>query len=194
MPKLIEGSILDAEADAIVNPANSFLSHGGGLARVIAQAATGPVGYDRSEPLASSIHGPQNIPWTAEGEAWRAEQRDHPLIPTGGIGVTSAGCLPYEGIIHAVGPIWGGGDYYEPTLLRLVANNAYAAAYQHRWRRLAVPAISCGVFGYPVEAAAYRLVMAARTWEAPALTCGLEVTFYVMGDEHRAAFEKALNA
>lgn len=144
--KIIQGSILDAQTDTIVNPANSFLHHTGGLARVIADAAA-PSYY--------------NIPYEhsrfdayLRGQKFLNQQQDHPNIPTGGAGWTSAGILPYKGIVHAVGPIWGGGEFYEHELLYEAHTSALNLAEEKGCKSVAFPAISCGIFGFPVEQAA----------------------------------------
>jgi O-acetyl-ADP-ribose deacetylase (regulator of RNase III) len=75
-------------------------------------------------------------------------------LPTGDAVVTTAGILPARWVIHAVGPIWRGGGHDEPELLASAYRSAMARADEVGARSLALPAISCGVYGYPVEAAA----------------------------------------
>lgn len=173
MPNLVVGSILEADADAIVNPANSFLRHGGGLARLIADAAAPKV-----NPFGKC---------DAIGKAWWDEQFRHPSVPTGGACVTSAGHLPFKGIIHAVGPIWKDGTLYERELLEECIWSIGETAEVNRWSRIAVPAISCGLFRFPVEEAA--AILWATAEKAEELST-LEFTFYVM-PEHVEAFEEA---
>lgn len=176
------GSILDFEGDCIVNPANSFLHHGAGLAHIIANAAAprvpGAAYLDDTEPGRAKQR--------AASLGWRAEQSQHPLIPTGSVGVTSAGALPYKGIIHAVGPIWGGGQFCEATLLTSVHEEACAAAHERGWCSIAFPAISCGIFGFPVYKAAALAVAAVSFWAVD-----MEVSFYPFG--HELIFEDALS-
>lgn len=186
---IVQGSILDFEGDAIVNPANSFLRHGGGLAKVIADAAIGEVGYDRSESLAGSIHGPQDIPWTKLGADWRREQEQYELIATGSAGITTAGHLPYEAIIHAVGPIWGGGGLYEERLLRRAHEAAYVIAARLGYDSIAYPAISCGIYGFPVALAAPNAIESIQRCQTHDL---VDVTFYLFEDEHYEAYREAL--
>lgn len=172
---LKQGSILDFEGDFIVNPANSFLRHEGGLAYVIANAAA---------PLT------QEYPWKDAQSSldWMDEQNDHPNIPTGGAGITSAGALPYKAIVHAVGPIWGGGDLHESELLYQAHMNAVrkARSFDHTMDSVSIafPAISCGIFGYPVELAAPIAIRAAHDSNA-------DVTFYLFEDEHMEAYMQA---
>lgn len=186
---IYRGSILDSTADVIVNPANSFLRHGGGLARIIANAA---MDY-RSVIPAKQPHGLHTdeeydeIRYLA-GE-WQREQDEHPNIPTGGAGWTSAGAMNarYMGIIHAVGPIWGGGVYCEDTLLWLAHGSALNLAYKRGAKSIAFPAISCGIFGYPVEYAADTAADAVRSMAA------IDVEFWLFEDAHVDAYEKAFD-
>jgi O-acetyl-ADP-ribose deacetylase (regulator of RNase III) len=186
--KLHIGSILDVPADAVVNPANSFLRHGGGLAAVIDRAATAL--------LPPETCSTDNAAWNARIEAIRRYSEDSNkvgLIPTGGAAATSAGALSFKHIIHTVGPIWGGGSYCEADLLELAMENACETAIKVGAKSLAVPAISCGIFGYPVAEAARILVSVAQWYGEYAdvgigLDIGLDITFAVMGDEHTAAF------
>ena len=175
---IIKGSILEAETDTIVNPANSFLQHAGGLARVIANAAAPAY---------------QNIPYEhsrfaayINGQAFLNEQALHPNIPTGAAGWTSAGVLPYKGIVHAVGPIWGGGEFYEHELLYEAHESAFKVASEQRCASIAFPAISCGIFGFPVDQAALTAVDSMRTWD-------LDIQVYLMEDAHVEAYENALD-
>ncbi len=164
-----QGSILDSKADYIVNPANGWLRHSGGLARIIADAAA---------------------PWlTQEDTNWRQEQSDAPLIATGNAYMTTAGRLPYRGIIHAVGPIWNGGGYYEDQLLERAHLKALALAVWNSWDKpyltVAFPAISCGIFGFPIKRAAPIALKAAHRLDH------IGVEFWLSEDEHVAAYRAA---
>lgn len=170
---LHQGSILDADVDFIVNPANSHLRHGGGLARVIADAA-------RAFP--PGMHAGDSA---AQATAWNREQEQHPLVATGAVALTTAGALRYRGIIHAVGPVYGGGSFFESALLSSAHAEALALAVQAGGKSVAFPAISCGIFGYPVERAAH---VAVRT----CLASPLRVEFWLFEDSHMEAFTKAL--
>lgn len=177
MPSLVVGSILEADADAIVNPANSFLNHGGGLAGIIASAAA---------PLAAKYPDRPHM-WEDADREWRLDQSSAPLIATGDAYPTSAGTLPFEGVIHAVGPVWKDGTLYERQLLSKCVWSIAEQAAAYGWTRIAVPAISCGLFRYPVEDAARVLWVTARHVEPVYL---VSFTFYVM-PEHQPAFEAA---
>jgi O-acetyl-ADP-ribose deacetylase (regulator of RNase III) len=170
------GSILDCEVDAIVNPANSFLRHSGGLARVIANAAAPP------PPLHAD---PEYTERVVDG--WLADHESAPLIATGNVHVTSAGCMPFKGVIHAVGPIWNGGHYCEQDLIEIVHERIFETALQEGYRSIAVPAISCGIFGCPVDLVARIAVQVAAAAEDD-----LDITFAVMGDEHEQAYAKQI--
>jgi O-acetyl-ADP-ribose deacetylase (regulator of RNase III) len=127
MIELVEGDITTQGVDVIVNAANSDLAHGGGVAAAIARAA---------------------------GPDLRRESAEHPPVPVGGAGVTTAGELPARWVVHAVGPVWSGGDDGEPELLAGAYSAALAKAIDLGARSIAVPSISTGLFGYPIGPAA----------------------------------------
>jgi len=118
------GSIVEEDVDAIVNAANSRLEHGGGVAAVIAGAAG-----------------------RALTEASRDRVRTEGAVPVGGAAVTTAGELPHQGVIHAVGPRQGEGDEKEKLASAVAA--ALLRADENGWISVALPAISAGIFGVP---------------------------------------------
>lgn len=131
------GDLLRAPVDAIVNAANGHLAHGGGVARAIA-AAAGP----------------------ALDEEGQAIVRARGPIPTGEAVVTTAGRLPFQGVIHTVGPIQGRGD--EETKLVRALRSAFLRAHERGWTSVAFPAVSSGIFAVPFDVCARAYVRAVR--------------------------------
>lgn len=177
--KIEQGDLLaQTDLDVIVNAANSHLRHGGGIARAIADAADPP-----TPPRVGGV--------TMERIAlWRADHATAPLIATGDAWLTSPGLLPFDAVIHAVGPVWGGGGYHEADLLASALRRALLIADHHGYERIGVPAISAGIFGYPVDLAAQVLVKRAVRF-APRAVSLIECRFVLFTDEHYEAFADA---
>ncbi len=129
--------LLQEKTDGIVNAANGGLAHGGGVAAAIARAA-----------------GPELDEACEQVIAERGE------IPTGGAVLTTAGELPFKGVIHAVGPRQGQGD--EEAKLARALVSAFELAAQHGWQSLSFPAVSAGIFGVPPEVCARAYLRAAK--------------------------------
>lgn len=126
--EVIQADITTLAVDAIVNAANSALRGGGGVDGAIHRAA-----------------GPELL----------AACRRIGSCPTGRAVLTPGFRLPARFVIHAVGPIWGGGRHGEPELLRSTYHSAFEVARgEPSIRSIAFPAISTGVYGFPREAAA----------------------------------------
>ncbi len=131
--EIVQADITTLRVDGIVNAANESLRGGGGVDGAIHRAA-----------------GPRLL------EACRAlaEVRPGVRCPTGEARITPGFELPARHVIHTVGPVWHGGDRGEPELLSTCHRNTLALAREHDIDSLAFPAISCGVYGYPRDAAA----------------------------------------
>ena len=127
--ELVQGDITTQSVDAIVNAANSRLAGGGGVDGAI-HAAAGPA-------------------LLAETDSRYPEG-----CPTGDAVATSAGQLPAKHVFHAVGPVWRGGMQQEEQQLRSAWRRCLELAVEHSCRSIAFPAISTGVYGYPVDLAA----------------------------------------
>ena len=160
--RFIQGDLTRQSADALVNAANSHLAHGGGLAAAIAAAA-----------------GPDLL----------EDSRKAPFIKPGGAWATRAGNLDAACVIHAVGPVWNGGDDGEAETLASAYENAVRLAAELGCKSIVLPALSVGIFGYPLEEAAPVAVKAARRALAdnPTITVA---TFCLFDDRTLAAFER----
>jgi O-acetyl-ADP-ribose deacetylase len=130
---VVEDDITTLHVDAIVNAANETLLGGGGVDGAIHRAA-GP------DLLAACRALPQ--------------VRPNVRCPTGEARITPGFHLPAKFVIHTVGPVWEGGDEGEAELLASCYRQSFRLAATHGLRNVAFPAISCGVYGYPLAGAA----------------------------------------
>ncbi len=166
--ELVQGDITRQIVDAIVNAANSQLVVGGGVDGAIHRAA-----------------GP--------GIEEEKESR-YPLgCPTGDAVATSAGLLPAKFIFHAVGPIWRGGREHEADLLRSAHRRCLQLATKHDCTSIAFPAISTGVYGFPVDLAAENSLDETRTFLL-AHPDPLVVRFVLFDAGTYAAFARVLDS
>jgi len=150
--------------DAIVNAANESLLGGGGVDGAIHRAA-----------------GPELL----------AECRGLGGCPTGEARITAGYRLPTPRVIHTVGPVWQGGQAGEPELLALCYRNSLRLALEHGVARIAFPAISCGVYGYPVAAATAIAVREVRAF-VTARRQPVEVIFACFSEAILDAYEREL--
>lgn len=134
--ELVEGDIVQQQVDAVVNAANRSLAGGGGVDGAIHRAA----GWERLQAACRMI-----------GEC-----------PTGSAVMTPGFDLPASWIIHAVGPVWGGGFRGEPELLASAYRASLELAAGEKLGSIAFPSLSTGVYGYPLRPAAQIALATAR--------------------------------
>ncbi len=164
--ELIQGDITDLAVDAIVNAANEQLQLGAGVAGAIRRRG-GPSIQRECDRIGN--------------------------CPVGGAVVTGGGDLPARWVIHAVGPIWRGGQEGEEELLASAVRSSLARAEEAGARSVALPAISTGIYGFPLDRAAGISVREARGFAARSVSVE-RVVFCLFDERALAAFERALGA
>jgi O-acetyl-ADP-ribose deacetylase (regulator of RNase III) len=162
--ELAHGDITALEVDAVVNAANEHLQLGAGVAGAIRRRG-----------------GP-----SIQAECDRIGQ-----CPTGNAVVTGGGDLPARWVIHAVGPVWGGGGSGEDGLLASAVRSCLERAEETGARSVALPALSTGVYGFPLERAARICVETARASAAAARSLE-RIVFCLFDETAYIAFERAL--
>jgi O-acetyl-ADP-ribose deacetylase (regulator of RNase III) len=137
--EIVRGDITEMTNEAIVNAANESLRHGGGVAGAISRKGGRAIQMESNE-------------WV----------RTHGKVQTGSAAITSAGNLPSKYVIHAVGPVMGSGD--EDTKLRSATISALNIALDHQIKSIAFPAISTGIYGYPIDRCARIMLSTVKDY------------------------------
>jgi O-acetyl-ADP-ribose deacetylase (regulator of RNase III) len=161
--ELTKGDITALEVDAIVNAANEHLQLGGGVAGAIRRRG-GPTIQEECDRIGH--------------------------CSVGGAVVTGAGELPARWVIHAVGPVWRGGGAGEERLLASAIRSSLERAEQVGAKSVALPALSTGVFGFPVDRAADISMREARRFASGARSVE-RIIFCLFDDRALAAFQGA---
>ena len=120
--RLVRGDITSRHVDAVVNASNSYLKHGGGVAAAIVRKG---------------------------GQEIQEESNKIGFVPVGSAAITTSGKLPCKAVIHAVGPRMGEGD--EDVKLRSAIRTSLLLATERKFRDIAIPAVSSGIFGFPKD-------------------------------------------
>ena len=160
---LVEGDITERNVDVIVNPANSYLQHGGGVASTIVRKG-GSIIQEESDKIG--------------------------FIQVGSSAITSSGILPCKAIIHTVGPRMGEGN--EDAKLSKAINSCLELGLRKGFESISIPAISSGIFGFPKDRCAKILVNEAKSFlknleNAPT---GIKlIEFCILGKDILQAFQ-----
>ena len=163
--RLVKGDITEQNVDAIVNAANSYLKHGGGVAAAIVRKG-GRIIQEESDKIG--------------------------FVPVGSAVITSAGKLPCNAIIHTVGPMMGEGD--EDNKLRNAVRSSLHLAAKNRFKSISMPAISSGIFAFPKDRCARILVLESKSFleENPGSSIEI-VEFCIFDDETLGHFRRELD-
>ena len=164
--EIVEGDITKQDTDAVVNAANSSLMGGGGVDGAIHRAG-----------------GPERL------EQCREIVKHQGRLPAGRAVITTAGRMKARHVIHTVGPVYSGSPE-DPVTLASCFTESLKLADEHGLKSISFPAISCGVYGYPLDDAARVALGAVRDYARGGKT-GVElVRFVLFGERAFAAFAK----
>lgn len=152
--RIIRGDITESEVDAIVNAANSYLKHGGGVALAIVKKG-GRIIQEESDKIG--------------------------YVPVGSCAITSGGNLKAKYVIHAVGPRWGEGD--EEEKLRSAIRSVLKLSTERNFKSISMPAISAGIFGFPKDRCAHVITDEILKFLSSEDTSLEELNIYLMDEE-----------
>ncbi|RME66960.1 MAG: macro domain-containing protein [Nitrospirae bacterium] len=152
--RLVKGDITERQVDAIVNAANSYLKHGGGVAGAIVRKG-GQIIQEESDRIG--------------------------YVPVGSCAMTTAGALPAKAVIHAVGPRMGEGD--EDNKLKSAVRSVLKLATEKGFKSISMPAISSGIFGFPKDRCAEILVGESKRFLEENPDTSLEVVEFCIFDD-----------
>jgi O-acetyl-ADP-ribose deacetylase len=153
--RLVNGDITERNVDVIVNAANSYLKHGGGVAAAIVRKG-GAIIQEESDRIGGGF------------------------VPVGSAVITSAGKLPCKAVIHTVGPRMGEGD--EDNKLLKSVQSTLALAAEKEFKSISIPAISSGIFGFPKDKCAKILVEESERFLEQNNTCSIDIIEFCIFD------------
>lgn len=160
--RILKGDITEREVDAIVNAANNYLKHGGGVAGAIVKKG-GSIIQEESDKIG--------------------------FVPTGSAAITTAGTLKAKHVIHAVGPKWGEGD--EEEKLKSAVLSSLSLADSRNIKSISFPAISSGIYGCPKEMVARVMVSATLKYLMENPSTNLEEIEFCLFDDDTYGYFKA---
>jgi O-acetyl-ADP-ribose deacetylase len=160
--RLVSADLTERDVDAIVNAANSYLQHGGGVAGSIVRKG-GQVIQDESNKIG--------------------------YVPVGGAAITTGGKLKARYVIHTVGPKMGEGD--EDNKLKKAIKSVLSLATEKKFKSISVPAISAGIFGFPKDRCAKILVGETAAFLKAIPDTALELVEFCIFDQETFGFFKA---
>ena len=159
--RLVLGDITERDVDAIVNAANSYLQHGGGVAGAIVKKG---------------------------GSIIQEESNKIGFVPVGSSAITTAGKLPAKYVIHTVGPKMGEGD--EDNKLKNAILSALKLASEKGLKSISIPAISSGIFGFPKDRCAHILVSEAKKFLESNIDTSINIIEFCIYDEDTLGYFK----